>query len=185
MARQQMPKELEELLFQVEDVDAIQRIQTKWMEYADANAHYEKVYPDQFANLVQANSTFKENKTIPTPPEQMREYNDMIRDEINEVLHEKSLEEKADAYEVEEQAPNTKQKTFDDFKLTFLDMMDQVVPEQTKEKTKQADREKDTNEKTSSFDFKLMLANLDDVTRDDLSKEDMELDRDDYEWEKE
>ena len=116
---QKMPKELEEMLHQLDDPDEIKRIHGKWLELAAANENYERNYPIQFGNLVEANLKFKENKTIPTPTEQMRGYNDLIRNEISDSLEAKEVNSpEENVYELEDDQPS-KEKTFEEFKLTF------------------------------------------------------------------
>lgn len=136
-----MPKEMEELLFQIDDPDKIIEIQQKWNEYVAANDNYERVYPLQLAAIVDGNNKFKEQKTLQTPAEQLQMYATMTTGEIKDYLQEKE-QGKEEVYEVgDDKEPGdagpSKQDKFRDFQLTF-DMLEtepgrDVPPEQDKE----------------------------------------------------
>lgn len=117
-----MPKDLEALLFQLENADDIKKVQEEWAEYQAANENYEKNYPVQFANLVEANLKFKENKSIPTPAEQMHGFEERIKARIDDLLEEKQHH---DTYELDEANDNPSQRQAEylqqkkELKLTF------------------------------------------------------------------
>jgi hypothetical protein len=130
-----MPKQMEELLQHINDPEEIRNIQGKWNEYVAANENYELNYPQQFGNLVEANLKFKEQKSIPTPAEQMRIYESLMMEEINDLLEERQVEDKEQVYELEEDkeieepdAPGLSEDRMQDFKLTFGDM-EYIEPE--------------------------------------------------------
>lgn len=117
-----MPEDIAALLEQIPNYDDVVRIQNKWHEYAKANEVYELNYPQQFGNLVEANLKFKEQKSIPTPAEQMAQYNETIRGELTDLLQDKHHE---DVYyeEPSEGAPVIETK-FDSFKMSGKDIFD-------------------------------------------------------------
>ena len=132
--RAKMPKDLEALLFQLENADDIKKVQDEWAEYQAANENYEKNYPVQFANLVEANLKFKENKSIPTPAEQMQDFKERIKTRIDDLLEEKQHH---DTYELEEANDNINQREAEylqqskELKLTF----DTQTPVASKQET--------------------------------------------------
>lgn len=75
---ERMPKEMQELLARIENPDEIKRVQLLWNDYIAANDNYELNYPQQFANIVDGNRRFGQNKTIPTPAEQLRQYESLV-----------------------------------------------------------------------------------------------------------
>lgn len=97
-----MPADIQDKLFNLDDPEQIMRLQTQWNEYVAANEKYELSYPQQFANIVEGNRTFGQNKTIPTPAEQMAQYKQSILDEIDAIASEKNLDEKEEEYYIEE-----------------------------------------------------------------------------------
>src|SRR5690606_2511181 len=102
---QRMPREMEEKLILINDPDAIIEIQQQWNKYVAANDKYEQTYPQQFGALVEGNLKFKENKSIPTPAEQMTMYRGMVMEAIEEQLGEKNMTGKEATYELDEAAP--------------------------------------------------------------------------------
>lgn len=119
-----MPKDMEDLLFQLNDPDIIRDIQGKWDDLVAANDNYERNYPQQFANLVEGNLKFKEQNSIPTPAEQLQAYESIIIAEIEEHLEEKQRLEKEETYELEqdEKAGPDKDNIIDQFQLTFSEV---------------------------------------------------------------
>lgn len=121
-----MPPAMEELLNTLNEPEDIRRIQEKWNECVEANENYERNYPQQFGNLVEANRKFGEQKTIQTPAEQLRMYEAMVMQEIND-LAETRQQEQEELYELDEQQPQqevqlTSEDRMRDFQLTFGDM---------------------------------------------------------------
>lgn len=121
-----MPAAMEELLNKLEEPEDIRRIQERWNECVAANDNYELTYPQQFGNLVESNRRFGEHKTIPTPAEQLRMYETMVMQEIND-LAETRQQEREELYELEEQPPQKatqlpSEDRMRDFQLTFDDM---------------------------------------------------------------
>lgn len=112
-----MPQKMEELLSKIENPDTIRDIQNKWSELVTANDNYELNYPQQFANLVEGNLKFKEQKTIPTPAEQMQMYESMVMSEISDHLEGKQQQEKEETYELD-----GKDNLKDKFRLSFKDV---------------------------------------------------------------
>ncbi|MEZ5016084.1 MAG: hypothetical protein R2800_03475 [Flavipsychrobacter sp.] len=152
MARQ-MPKDMQELLGKLHDPDTIRSIQGRWNEYVATNEQYEQNYPQQFAHQVEGNLKFKEQKSIPTPAEQMAMFEDMLREEIEEHLDEKELQGKDEVYELHENKnigtpkpdlPNGRAEKVTDFKLNFEDrgLRDSPVSE---DKTNDMDRSQELN----------------------------------------
>lgn len=152
MARQ-MPKDMQELLGKLHDPNTIRSIQGRWNEYVAINEQYEQNYPQQFANQVEGNLKFKEQKSIPTPAEQMAMFEDMLREEIEEHLDEKELQGKDEVYELNENKNidtpkpdlfNDRTEKITDFKLNFEDrgLRDKPVPE---DKTNDIDRSQELN----------------------------------------
>ncbi|OJW77930.1 MAG: hypothetical protein BGO69_10800 [Bacteroidetes bacterium 46-16] len=188
--RAKMPKDLEALLFQLENADDIKKVQDEWAEYQAANENYEKNYPVQFANLVEANLKFKENKSIPTPAEQMQDFKERIKTRIDDLLEEKQHH---DTYELEEANDNINQREAEylqqskELKLTF-DTQTPVASKQETAKSKsghdidksqelgiswlkqhqqQEEKQHKQEEKTEGkeqdikgYDFKLIFANM-------------------------
>ncbi|MBS1778045.1 MAG: hypothetical protein JST70_01895 [Bacteroidetes bacterium] len=140
MARQ-MPKEMQELLYQIDDPDIINGIHQKWNELVAANDNYELNYPQQFGNLVDGNMKFKEQKSIPTPAEQMQMYESMVLAEIHDRIDDKEKGDNEATYELEpdEQAPPDKVQTADQFRLTFSDMSEPKADKDAPEKEKAPD----------------------------------------------
>ncbi len=119
-----MPKEMQELLARVENPDEIRRVQLLWNDYVAANDNYELTYPQQFANIVDGNRRFGQNKTIPTPAEQLRQYESLVMAEINDLIQEQELE-KEELYELEDkQEPErpAEENRIEQFRLSFDDM---------------------------------------------------------------
>lgn len=152
MARQ-MPKDIQELLGKLHDPDTIRLIQGRWSEYVATNEQYEQNYPQQFANQVEGNLKFKEQKSIPTPAEQMAMFEDMLREEIEEHLDDKELQGKDEVYELDEnknigtpkpEPPNDRTEKITDFKLNFEDrgLRDKPVP---KDKINDMDKSQELN----------------------------------------
>lgn len=152
MARQ-MPKDMQELLGKLHDPDTIRSIQGRWNEYVATNEQYEHNYPQQFANQVEGNLKFKEQKSIPTPAEQMAMFEDMLREEIEAHLDEKEVQGKDEVYELDEnknigtskpELPNDRTEKITDFRLNFEDrgLRDKPVPEV---KTNDIDRSQELN----------------------------------------
>src|SRR5690606_11103690 len=85
---------------------------------------YELNYPQQFANIVDGNRRFGQNKTIPTPAEQLRQYESLVMAEINDLIQEQELAKEV-LYELEDkqdpEAP-TEESRIDQCRLTFDDM---------------------------------------------------------------
>ncbi len=113
----QMPQKMEELLSRIDNPDTIRDIQNKWSELVTANDNYELNYPQQFANLVEGNLKFKEQKTIPTPAEQMQMYESMVMSEISDHLEGKQQQGKEETYELD-----GKDNLKDKFRLNFKDV---------------------------------------------------------------
>lgn len=121
-----MPPAMEELLNKLEEPEDIRRIQERWNECVAANEKYELNYPIQFGNIVEANRRFGENNKIPTPAEQLRMYETMVIQEIND-LAETRQQEREELYELEEQQPQQavqlpSEDRMRDFQLTFDDI---------------------------------------------------------------
>lgn len=121
-----MPPAMEELLNKLDNPEDVRHIQQRWNECVAANDKYELAFPEQFGNLVESNRRFGENKTIPTPAEQLRMYETMVTQEIND-LAEIRQQEQEELYELEQpeqiqQAQLPNENKFRDFQLTFDDM---------------------------------------------------------------
>lgn len=140
MARQ-MPKDMQQRLGELQDPETIRSIQGKWNEYVATNEQYELNYPQQFAHQVEGNLKFKEQKSIPTPAEQMASFETMVREEIEGHLGDKGDIDKDPVYELDdkEQSDSPRSETVNeregrmkDFQLSFGDMSlrDKDVPEQ-------------------------------------------------------
>lgn len=121
---ERMPKEMQELLARIDNPDEIKRVQLLWNDYVAANDNYELNYPQQFANIVDGNRRFGQNKSIPTPAEQLRQYESLVMAEINDLIQEQELA-KEELYELEDkQEPETptEESRMDQFRLSFDDM---------------------------------------------------------------
>lgn len=128
---------MDELLHKIDDPDVIKTIQGKWNELVAANDNYERNYPQQYANLVEGNLKFKEQKSIPTPAEQLQMYESMVIAEIKDYLDEKQKEEKEATYELE-QGDNTGKNTPDDrerFRLSYADITKKAMQPGTPQKS--------------------------------------------------
>lgn len=121
---ERMPKEMQELLARIDNPDEIKRVQLLWNDYVAANDNYELNYPQQFANIVDGNRRFGQNKTIPTPAEQLRQYESLVMAEINDLIQEQELA-KEELYELEDkqepEAP-TEESRIEQFRLSYDDM---------------------------------------------------------------
>lgn len=146
-----MPKDMQELMDKLHDPDTIREIQTKWNAYVTANEQYERNYPQQFGNLVEGNLKFKEQKSIPTPAEQMAMFEDMVREEIEDHLEQKDTQDKEQVYELDHkqpddtpipELPNDRVEKLADFRLSFedTDLRDKRVP-----KTNDIDKSQELN----------------------------------------
>jgi hypothetical protein len=182
-----MPKELEDLLFTMDDPDAIKDIQEKWLRYSAANRNYTKAYPEQFSHLVESNLKFKENKTIPTPAEQMRGYNDAIREEILDKLNDKNKKEQyeIDENERSENTDNNSKTSVKQFKLTFDDIGREQVDLSKTEYQRMAEKDIADKEVSAekfnrpmSYSFSLTFDHPDTDSRDDMEQtiDDLEID---------
>ena len=121
---ERMPKEMQELLARIENPDEIKRVQLLWNDYVAANDNYELTYPQQFANIVDGNRRFGQNKTIPTPAEQLRNYESMVLAEINDLIQKQELQ-KEELYQLEdnkEPEVPTEEQRIEQFRLSFDDV---------------------------------------------------------------
>lgn len=121
---ERMPKEMQELLARIENPDEIKRVQLLWNDYVAANDNYELTYPQQFANIVDGNRRFGQNKTIPTPAEQLRNYESMVLAEINDLIQEQELQ-KEELYQLDdnkEPEVPTEEQRIEQFRLSFDDI---------------------------------------------------------------
>jgi hypothetical protein len=138
-----MPDDIEKMLYELDNHDDIERIQKQWFEYQSANTLYEKQYPLQLGNIVEGNLKFKENKSIPTPAEQMHEFNESIRQELYE-LHGKGKEQEY-YFEIEEPGNDNIQSertdAMKDFQLTWADASE--TRQVANDKISQTDKEQD------------------------------------------
>lgn len=130
-----MPKAYEERLQQLNDPDKIKYFQDKWNEYVTANAHYERVYPQQFESLAYGNRAFGEQKTIETPAEQMHRYREMFEAELVENIEEKTagreeIYEEPDHTPEEEKVHDSRRQRMEDFQATFESMETPQEPAQ-------------------------------------------------------
>lgn len=137
-----MPPAMEELLNKLDNPEDVRHIQQRWNECVAANDKYELAFPEQFGNLVESNRRFGENKTIPTPAEQLRMYETMVTQEIND-LAEIRQHEQEELYELEEQQPQQNaqlpsEERMRDFQLTFDDMGYTEQEEKTPQQEPQA-----------------------------------------------
>jgi hypothetical protein len=138
-----MPEDIEKMLYQLDNYEDIERIQKQWMQYQSANDRYEKQYSQQLGNIVEGNLKFKETKSIPTPAEQMHQFNDSIRQELYE-LHGKGKEQ--DYYVEPDEPSNDNQQrnasgTVEDFQLTWADAS--KMENEVKGKSVENERERD------------------------------------------
>jgi hypothetical protein len=128
----QMPQKMEELLYRIKDPDIIREIQHKWNDLVIANDNYERNYPQQFANQVEGNLKFKEQKTIPTPAEQMQVYESMVIAQIQDHLDDKQQPGQEATYELKDDSKATPDQVQlnDRFRLTFTEV---TQPQQKEE----------------------------------------------------
>lgn len=96
-----MPFEMEQQLFKLDDHEEIKRIQQMWNAHYVAYEKYELDYSIQLGSIVEGNRMFGEQKSIPTPAEQLRMYESMVMAEINDKLDEKD-QTKEELYEIDE-----------------------------------------------------------------------------------
>lgn len=150
MAPQSMPKEIEEKLFQINDPDTIREIQQQWNEYVASNDNYERVYPQQLAAIVEGNQKFKENKSIPTPAEQMDSYKNSLMNAIEEKLGEKEKPVREQTYELEEvtKTQKTPIDTMNKFQLSFSDIS---LRDKQEIQSPLSDKEQNSSEKSQEL----------------------------------
>ena len=78
-----MPDDILQRLYDLNDYEAFMELQEQWNQYRRTNMAYERNYDQQFGNLVLGNRSFGQQKSIPTPVEQMEQFNQSIREEID------------------------------------------------------------------------------------------------------
>lgn len=169
---QKMPKDLEDLINSLDDPSDIERIYGRWNAYVAANENYEKKYQQQFGNLVMGNASFKENKVLPTPAEQMRSYTDLVREEAKDMKMGKYLAQNV------KNPDYIKGNDIDQSQELGITWMKEYRETLQKEETQS--KERDSKDERSSYDFKLAITHPDDIdkAKDNYSHE---KDKDDYE----
>lgn len=208
-----MPKQMEEMMLKLENPEQIKQVQLMWNELVAENEKYELNYPQQFANIVEANRRFGEHKFIPTPAEQLRQFEDRIMAEMEDMLDEKDREE---LYELDEPQKEEDQPQSDrehDFKLTFDDMIWTEAKEITSKledkgrdieqsqelgiswmkeyreqlkagQSMENDKTSDKEEPARPYDFKLVFSGMEELEQDNKSVEpEMEQEREDMDME--
>lgn len=196
-----------EQLAKLNNADDVKRIQLLWNEYLAANDNYELSYPQQFGNQVHGNRLFGEQKSIPTPAEQLRLYESLVMAEIDDLLQEQdqTREEVYEQDEPQENIPSLPEQKVRDFQLTFNDIGDKGNPmpeekgrdinqsqelgltwlkeyQQSKE-AGQNDITQQTDQPKQGYDFKLVFNDLDEIIRDDIGLEPEERQKEDMDLE--
>ncbi len=159
-----VPKDIQELMDQVHDTDKLLEFAGKWNEYARTNSEYERNYPMQFANLVEGNLKFKQDKTIPTPSEQMEEFRDLMRDELNDYLNELQQDKQAEVEAVEQEPVDNPLDQPQELMLTWM----KEYKEEQAQRAQYVHEQDKEEEKTDINDFKLNFGH------DDYSENDYE-----------
>lgn len=208
-----MPQQMEEMLLKLDNPEQVKQVQQMWNELVIENEKYELNYPQQFGNIVEANRRFGEHKTIPTPAEQLRQFEGQVMAEMENMLDEKEREE---LYELDEQQKGEVQPQPDrggDFKLTFGDMAliasNEITPDKDtkgwdidqsqelgvtwmKEYREQMEAEQlaennksaTKEEPAQHYDFKLVFSGMEELEQDGKSVEpEMEQEREDMDME--
>lgn len=179
---QRMPREIEDKLLTLHSDDDVKYIQQRWNELSVANENYELSYPIQFGNLVDSNLRFKESKTIPTPAEQMRAFQEMILAEIDDLAD----KEREELYELDDHETPANdnmieispQDKLESFKIEFMDMWEREQSPLPEELIKPNDIDK-----SQILSIGFIEAYQKGQERDDIEKEDPALDKDEVEYE--
>jgi hypothetical protein len=132
-----MPEDIEKLLYELDSHEDIERIQKQWNDLSRQNELYEHTYLQQLGNTVEGNLKFKEAKTLINPAEQMHQFNESIRQELQE-LNGKGVEQ--EYYLDIEKPDNDNSKRADamkDFQLTWSDAS--MIEQTTDDKQVQSD----------------------------------------------
>ena len=149
-----MPHDIQELLDQIDDPEKMLEFASRWGEYVKKNNEYEQNYQMQFANITEGNLKFKQDKTIPTPAEQLDQFRDLIRDDLNDYLNERQQDKQASA-EQDEVTPETPLDQSQELMLTW---MKEYKEQQARQVPENPSQEKE-DEKTEPSDLKLSFGN--------------------------